>query len=67
MKNATIAMVLLLLILSLGCGKPAVSDVGDEPSDVTQIEEGLSDADTIEEDLTVGDDLDEEFLENLDW
>lgn len=73
MKRAITAMLLCLLILSMGCQKkvqpvPDTPDTGgEESSEVSEIGEGLSDADAIEEELTVGDELDEDFLENLDW
>lgn len=80
MKRAIIAILFCLLILSLGCAKVGTFEpapdttpdaepdtIGEQPSDVAEIEEGLSDADAIEEELTVGEELDEDFLENLDW
>lgn len=74
MKRAIIALLCCLLVLSVGCQKTVTppedteSDaVSEQPSDVSEIGEGISDADAIEEELTVGDELDEDFLDNIPW
>lgn len=78
MKRAIIALLCCLLVLSAGCQKTvtppedtesdAVTDtISEQPSDVSEIGEGISDADAIEEELTVGDELDEDFLDNIPW
>lgn len=73
MRRAILAIVVCLLFLSLGCQKRVEPDSGTgapevgQPTEVTEISEGISDAETIEENLNVGDELDENFIENLDW